>query len=186
MVNLTIIDVATCVGSDVLLGRPMGNSHFPKLLAKILALEPDSIACLDFKGITNITASYIAATIVRLLRMIAAETLDRNIILTGVHPDYEGEIGYVLETEGTPALYWNGRDLSVIGPLDDAYATTYAAVKQRGRVTARELHDVSAENIGQTGWIKRLTTLYALGLIRRKKIGREFAYESMNLEASHG
>lgn len=165
----------------------MGTAHFPVLLGRILQLDPHTVAYLDFSGVSNVTASYIAATIVRLLRMIATETLDRYIVLGGVHPDYEDEIAYVLNTERLPALYRTGIGMvSVLGPLDDAYAQTYTAVKERGRVTAKELHDASKEDIGQTGWIKRLTTLQTLGLIRRKKIGREFAYEPIILEASLG
>src|ERR1017187_511756 len=74
MVNEQRIDIAACVGTDALLGKIMGDSHFPLLLGAILKNPPGSVIYLDFSRITNITASYIAATIGRLLRMIPSES----------------------------------------------------------------------------------------------------------------
>jgi hypothetical protein len=181
------IDVAACVGTDALLGSPMGEAHFPLLLGAILRYPEDSVVYLDFRGITNITASYIAATIVRLLRMLAAGSLDRYLIIGGVHEDYEREIAYVLNRENTPILLRTTTgEQRVLGALDNAYATTLNAVTTRGTVTARELLAASKEHIGQTGWIKRLTTLHTLGLVRRTKTGREYAYQPITMEEPHG
>jgi hypothetical protein len=181
------IDVGACVGTGALLGSPMGEAHFPVLLGAILRYPDETIITLDFRGITNITASYVAATLVRLLRMTAARSLNRYLILDGVHEDYEREIAYVLNHENTPVLVrTNSGEQRVLGPLDSAYATTLQAVTERGKVTARELQAASKENIGQTGWIKRLTTLQNLGLVRRTKTGREYAYEPITMKESHG
>ena len=183
MVNEALIDVAACVGTDALLGSPMGEEHFPLLLAAILRYPPTSVVYLSFRGITNITASYIATTIVRLLRMIPAGSLDRYLIIGDVNEDYEREIAYVLNHENIPILLrpMTG-ELRVIGPLDNAYATTLKAVTTRGTVTARELQAASKETIGQTGWVKRLTTLHTLGLVKRTKTGREYAYQPIITE----
>ncbi len=173
----TRIDVAECVGVDALLGKRMGEAHFPLLLAAILRAGPDSVVYLDFGGISNITASYIATTIVRLLRMIASGTLDRHLVIAGVHQDYQDEISYVLEQEHTPVfLRSHTGELRLLGPLDNAYAVTLRAVIERGRVTARELQAAATSRIGQTGWVKRLTTLHDLGLVKRTKVGREHVY----------
>jgi len=184
MVNTRVqIDIANCVGTDALLGRRMGDSHFPLLLGAILKADPGRVAYLDFTGITNITASYIAATIVRLLRMIAGASLDRYIIIGGISQDYQDEVAYVLEHENTPVLLHTSTDeIRVLGPLDYVYAQTLNAVVARGRVTAKELRTAAEETIGQTGWIKRLTTLYTLGLLVRRKNGREYAYEPITME----
>ncbi|MCZ2154823.1 MAG: hypothetical protein LC114_13125 [Bryobacterales bacterium] len=177
------IEIAAAVGTDALLGSPMGEDHFPVLLGAILRCPKESIVYLDFTGITNITASYIAVTLVRLLRMIAAGSLDRYLIIGGVQEDYEREIAYVLHHENTPVLLRTTTDEQrVLGPLDNAYATTLQAVTNRGKVTARELQAASKEQIGQTGWIKRLTTLQTLGLVKRTKTGREYAYEPVTME----
>src|ERR1017187_9287747 len=104
MVNEQRIDIAACVGTDALLGKIMGDSHFPLLLGAILKNPPGSVIYLDFSRITNITASYIAATIGRLLRMIPSGSLDRFIVIGGISQDYQDEIAYVLEHEHTPIL----------------------------------------------------------------------------------
>lgn len=181
------IDIAACLGTDALLGSPMGEAHFPLLLGAILRYPVETVVCLDFCGITNVTASYVAATIVRLLRMFAAGSLDRYLIISGVHEDYEREIDYVLKHENTPILLRNKTgEQRVLGPLDKSYATTLQAVTTRENVTARELQAASKETIGQTGWIKRLTTLHTLGLVKRTKTGREYAYQPITTEKPHG
>ncbi len=178
------LDVAALVGTDALLGKLMGQAHFPLLLGAILRTTPGTIVYLDFTGITNVTASYVAATIVQLLRLIATGSLDRHLIIGGIHEDYQTEIEYVLNHEHTPILVRTTTGaLCVLGPLDTPYARTLDAVTQRGRVTAKELqHAATKERIGQTGWIKRLTTLHAQGLVQRTKIGREYAYEPITME----
>jgi hypothetical protein len=183
MVNEQRIDIAACVGTDALLGKIMGDSHFPLLLGAILKNPPGSVIYLDFSRITNITASYIAATIGRLLRMIPSGSLDRFIVIGGISQDYQDEIAYVLEHEHTPILqHTTDGKLRILGPLDNAYAQTLQAVTARGRVTAKELQATTNEKIGHTGWIKRLTTLHLLGLVKRNKTGREYAYEPITME----
>ena len=188
MVNIqNRIDLAACLGTDALLGSPMGEAHFPTLLGAILRYAPASVVALDFSSITTMTASYIAATIVRLLKMIPAGSLDRHLVITGVTEADEREIAYVLNHEGTPVILrtTNG-EYRVIGPLDHTYTTTLQSVTTRGNVTARDLQATSKETIGQTGWIKRLTTLHTLGLLKRTKNGREYAYQPITMEEQHG
>jgi hypothetical protein len=183
----TTLTLVTCVGAETLLGRPMGEAHLPQLLSAILRAAPDDVIYLDFSGITNITASYIAAAIVPLLRMVAAGSLGRYLIIGGLDAHCEEELAYVLKHEHTPVLQrTSDGSFRVLGPLDDAYAQTLDAVIKRGRVTARELHKATTSTIGQTGWIKRLTTLHDLGLVKKAKVGREFAYDSLSMEGSHG
>lgn len=181
------IKLTSCVGVQTLLGRQMGEAHLPQLLSAILRVEPGEVIYLDFGGITNITASYIAAVIVPLLRMVAAGSLGRYLIIGGLDTHCEEELAYVLKHEHTPVLQRtsDGR-FRVLGPLDQAYAQTLDAVIRRGRVTARELHKATRSTIGQTGWIKRLTTLHDLGLVKKAKVGREFAYHSLSTEGSNG
>jgi len=181
------IDIAACVGTDTLLGKTMGDAHFPHLLAAILKSPPGSLVYLDFADITNITASYIAATLVRLLHMLASGSLDRHLVIGGVSGEYEDEITYVLEHEHTPILAdTNNGNLRVLGPLDEAYVQTLEAVTARGRVTAKDLQSTTRARIGQTAWIKRLTTLYTLGLVKRTKSGREYTYEPITVKEFYG
>lgn len=188
MVNVSNrIDLAACLGTDALLGSPMGEVHFPLLLGAILRYPAASVVVLDFSGITNMTASYLAATLVRLLRMIPSGSLDRYVVITGISDADEREIAYVLNHEGTPVILRSIQgEHRIIGPLDNAYVTTLHAVMTSGSVTARGLQATSNETIGQTGWIKRLTTLHTLGLVKRTRTGREYAYHPITTEELHG
>jgi hypothetical protein len=187
MVNKTHrIEIAVLTGTDVLLGRPLGERHMPLLLAGILQFPTDTVIWLDFQGIENITASWVAATIVPLLRMRAADSLGRYLVLTNLAADLIEEVAYVLDHENTPALLHNaGAAPVVLGPLDPAYAQTLDRVHAQGHATAKTLLEKSDGSIGQTAWIKRLTTLNALGLICKKKVGREYKYEPL-VEVPHG
>jgi hypothetical protein len=187
MVNDTNrIDIAELVETDALLGRSQGELHLPLLFASILRQPTDAVVWLDFQGIENITASWVAATIVPLLRMRSAGSLGRYLLLNNLTPDLIEEVAYVLNHENTPALLLNpGREPVVLGPLDPAYAQTLERIHAQGHTTAKTLLEMSDERIGQTGWIKRLTTLNVLGLIRKNKVGREHTYEPL-VEVTHG
>ncbi|HEX3822656.1 MAG TPA: hypothetical protein VHW45_20155 [Candidatus Sulfotelmatobacter sp.] len=176
------LDVASIVGTDTLLGKIMGQSHFPTLLGAILQTSQDTIVYLDFGGIINITASYIAATIVQLLRLVASGSLGRYLVIGGIHQDLQDEIEYVLAKEGTPILVRTAQGISVAGPLDKSYARTLAAVAEHRTATAKELKQRSSESLGLTGWIKRLTTLHKHGLLARTRNGREYTYETITLK----
>ena len=175
------------VGTDTLLGSPMGEAHFPLLLGAILRRPKESIVYLDFTRHHEHHRKLHRRTIVRLLRMIASGSLDRYLVIGGVHEDYEREIAYVLNHEHTPILLRTTTgEQRVLGPLDNAYAHHPPGRHQHAAsVTARELQAASKEQIGQTGWIKRLTTLHTLGLVKRTKTGREYAYEPITMEKRH-
>lgn len=186
VIEPTRIDVAALVGTDVLLGRPLGEAHLPVLLSAVLRCPISAVVCLDFRGVQNITASWTAATIVPLLRMRTSGSLAQYLLLSNLASDLIDEVAYVLTHEGTPAILSNeSSNLVVLGPLDPAYARTLDRVHREGKVTAKGLLSASSDEIGQTAWIKRLSTLNAIGLIRKQKVGREYTYEPL-LEGTHG
>lgn len=178
MVNeITRLVVRDRVVSVALHGKHLGDTHFPILLGAILDAAPDTTVILDFSGIESVTASYVAATIVRLLRMQASGSLERYLSVEHLAASLRDELEYVLRHEKSYLLVLNADGTQqVIGDLDTAYVVTFREVQARGIVTARELQTASEEDIGHTGWTKRLATLHTLGLVRRQKNSREFAY----------
>ncbi len=186
MNKANLIDIVALVKTDALIGRSLGEAHLPILLAGILRFPADAVVWLAFRGAENITASWIAATLVPLLRMRSAGSFDRYLLLTNLTPELAEEITYVLNHENTPALLLNPGSVPVVlGRLDPAYAQTLERIHEQGQVTARTLLSTGDESIGHTAWIKRLTTLNVLGLIRKNKVGREYTYQPL-VEVTHG
>ena len=182
------IDVAACVGTQSLLGSILGEAHLPQLMSAVLQAKPGEVVFFDFSAVQVMTASYIAAAILPILRMVTAGSLGRFLVFGNLAQMPLEELALVLGHEKLPILVGTpGAVAQVLGPLDQAYSETFKEVTSRGTVTARELLEGSlSPSIGLTGWIKRLATLHALGLIQRTKSGREFEYEPVVLEVDHG
>jgi len=190
MVNIFLqtIDVSACVGTESLLGSTLGEAHLPQLMAAVFRAKPGEVVFFDFTAVQVMTASYVAAAVLPILRMVTAGSLGRFLVFGNFQQMPLEELALVLGHEKLPILVGApGSDLTVLGPLDQAYRETFQEVMRRGSVTARDLLEGSlSPSIGLTGWIKRLTTLHALGLIQRTKLGREFEYEPVVLEVDHG
>lgn len=180
------IDIELLVGTETLLGRRQGELHLPALLTSVLRNPVGVVVHLDFHDIQNITASWIAAAVVPLLKMRSSGSLGQYLLLTRIAPDLTDEFEYVLSHENTPAILSDDEGkLVVLGALDPVYAKTLEQVLKYGRVTAKGLLSSNKDQIGLTAWIKRLSTLNAIGLIRKEKAGREYFYEPL-LEVKNG
>jgi hypothetical protein len=175
------IDVAAVAGTDFLSGRELGKAHLPKFIAATLSGPDDETVLWDWSRIDNVTASYIAATFVPLIRMVTAGKLNRYFLFSRMNRHCLDEFTYVLEAEKLPALVTGDRKLgalSPIGHLDAVHRDTLAEVIRRGNISARGLQSQHpSKPIKRTAWIKRLTTLYEMRLLKRRREGREYVYE---------
>jgi hypothetical protein len=180
---MNIIDVAAVAETDFLSGRELGKAHLPKFIASALNVPEDETVLWDWSGIDNATASYIAAAFVPLLRMVSAGKLKRYFVFYRLNPHCLEELAYVLEAEKLSVLVTKDKkamNLEIVGYLDPVHRQTLDTVFRRGSISAKDLQDkFGTTPIKRTAWIKRLTTLYEMGLLKRRKDGREYIYEGV-------
>jgi hypothetical protein len=186
---MTVIRVRDITGSNTLAGKSGGLRDFPKFVAAIEAVREASTVFLDWSDVELATASYFGATLVPLLRMTIAGDLDRYLIVGGLNQTCLDELKLVLEHLGLVVLLGDlsrksaVRSVSVLGKLDTSYAEAFAAVQKAHGASAAELHarqGRTGTRIGRTGWIKRLTNLHRLRLVKKQRSGREYVFQSIS------
>ncbi len=189
---MTRIKIREVTGQDILAGKSDGLRDYPKIMSAVEETTSGDTVVLDWSGVEIATASYFGATFVPLLRMAMAGQLDRYFIVTGLNRTCLDELKLVLELQGLVALTgeWkeNGiRNAEVLGRLDPAYADTLNAVQRAQAASATELFKKHTRTpIGKTGWINRLSNLHRLRLVRKERVGREYVFQALAKERSHG
>ena len=168
------ISLKVITKTDALVGRELAKEHFSILAA----------AGMSGDAIDIVSASYVAGAIVPLIRQSGSGKSERYLIFAGLNNHCLEELEFVLKAEKVAVLVVRSVDnigaATVIGYLDPVYGDTLTEILKRRRVSASVLYEAQGKKgtIGLTGWIKRLTTLNELGLVRRKKVGREYIYEA--------
>ncbi len=178
------VDLEALLKTDALVGRELARQHLPILVSNALASQNLETILWDWSRIDVVTASYLAGTFVPLIRMATSGKLKLYSMFVGLNKQCEEELDFVLSAEKLAALVAPSPShldsVAVVGHLDAAYRQALGEVLKRRRASARALHQrhASKARIGQTAWVKRLTTLESLGLVRRRRVGREYVYEA--------
>jgi hypothetical protein len=178
------INLKAIAKTDELVGQALAKEHFPVLAAAGMSGAPGDTILWDWSSIDIVTASYVAGAVVPLIRQSGSGKSERYLIFAGLNKHCLEELEFVLKAEKVAVLVAlsvkNIQSATVIGYLDPVYGDTLAEILKRRSVSASVLHEAQGTNgtIGLTGWIKRLTTLNELGLVRRRKVGREYIYEA--------
>jgi hypothetical protein len=190
------IKVREVTGSNTLAGRSAGLRDLPKLLAAVRRTPDGGTIVLDWGDIEIATASYLGSTFLALLRMSISGDLDRYFIVAGMNASCLDELCLVLELQGHAVLVGEVgrggkiRDLHIVGKIDAAQVSTFAEVAKSDALTASELYErnrsAAQPGIGKTGWINRLNGLYRERLVRRARVGREFAFQVPEKELRDG
>jgi len=189
---MTRIRIREVTGQDILAGKSHGLRDYPKLLSAIEGTGAGDIVVLDWSDIELATASYFGATFVPLLRLAIEGQLDRYFVLTGLNQTSLDELKLVLENQGLVTLIGDWKEDGVhnagaLGRLDPPYAETLQAVQRVEAASATELFKKHTRTrIGKTGWINRLSNLHRLRLVRKQRVGREYVFQALSKERSHG
>jgi hypothetical protein len=193
---MRIIDVQRMAGRDMLVGRGEGRSDLPKFLDATFGAAGGETILWDWSGVRVATASYFAAALVPVLKTLSSSGQDIYFVLCGLKVNCEEELDFVLKAEGLAALVADkverGQVVSAhaIGKLEPAHAETLGKVMRRAGLTAKDLVNGSRRagrpKIGTTAWINRLVSLHKLGLVRRKRVGKEFIYAVPYMEVPDG
>jgi hypothetical protein len=178
------INLKAIAKTDELVGQALAKEHFSVLAAAGMSGVPGDTILWDWSGIDIVSASYVAGAVVPLIRQSGSGKSERYLIFGGLNKHCLEELEFVLKAEKVAVLVApsvnNVQSATVVGYLDPAYGETLAEILKRRSVSASVLHEAQGKKgtIGLTAWIKRLTTLNELGLVRRKKVGREYIYEA--------
>lgn len=164
-------------------GKIDGRQHFGLLCAALGEEKPGSVVVLDFAGVEDVSASWIAAALLPLLVWSATPEIDLYPVLAGVlggEKKWEDEFELVANRAGVnflavvPGAAGRGQ---VLGDLDPILVNTLRAVQKHREVTGASLKRlIPGENIGATAWSNRLKDLHTNRLVRRTTRGREQLY----------
>lgn len=179
------ISIRELVGSDTLAGKSHGLRDFSTLLSETDSMADGSTIVLDWKGIEIATASYFGATVIALLRLSVAGTIEKYFVNCNLNRTCLDELKLALEVQGLVSLIGDLtaggaiKNVQILGILDSAYAETFKAVQLVSKASAAQLVSKHKSEIGRTGWINRLTTLHRLRLVKKEKVGREFIFRAV-------
>ncbi|MFO0575489.1 MAG: hypothetical protein U1A78_15960 [Polyangia bacterium] len=195
--------IGAAQGEEML--RPLLHSLTSR--AEDLAAHSGELVILDFTGIEAATASFIKATVVRLLKLSqqaadeapadekAAEGPLLNIYpcVHGLATEVREELSEVLVSQRLvclEAMAWNPTQATaatLYGPLEVSLWNTLQKLTGTVGSTASQLHaNHPEENINVTAWNNRLADLFRLRLVRRVRQGRPWLYSSIAGEVRRG
>src|SRR5262245_48554543 len=164
-------------------GKIDGRKHFGFLCAALSGAQRGSVVRLDFGGVEDVSASWIAAALLPLLDWSAAPANDLYPVLAGVQrteKKWEDELELVA-TRGNAVFLiadpmvpaWG----HFVGDLDPILTDTLRLVQKHREVTGAGLKRlVPSKKIGATAWSNRLRDLHTKRLVRRWVRGREAVY----------
>ncbi|WP_434387423.1 hypothetical protein [Melittangium boletus] len=188
-----------------LFGATKGQEHFAPLLAELRDVSSGEVVIYDFTGIEHATASYVRATVLRLLKAsyraaedagtsatsgMDSDVLDVFPLVAGLSADVAEELQTVLESQGIAcfeATKWSAAGVvqgRVRGVLEGVLRDTLVRVAAARQVTASMLAEREPPNV--TGWNNRLAELYRMRLVKRVKDGRQWIYSAVCSEVIFG
>jgi hypothetical protein len=193
------------------LGASLGERHFTAVRDRVEQTQrDDDLVMLDFRGVPTTNASYLKASVFRLLLCgRVAATSDSVLLESGIFPlpvypvlanldnDVLTEVSEFFASRSTPILIANLRagvsapthlkQATLEGWIDPSLRETLDLAQQATQVSAPELHQrMPAKGISVTAWNNRLNELWALRLLRRRRAGRRWQYEPIAKRITYG
>lgn len=185
--------------SPHLAGATLGEKHLSPLLRQLESASEvaGETVIFDMEGVETVTASYLKASFLRLLRHagVVSEGLPKNLdddaeaqldifpVIAGLSEDVREELDEVLTPRKLSCLeaveFEPGRVIraQLHGVRDGVVAATLEGLTRERQATATQLYERYGHNINITGWNNRLFDLYQLRLARRSKRDRQWIYE---------
>jgi hypothetical protein len=177
------IQILPILGSP-LRGKIDGRRNFGQLCASLGAFPRGSVVFLDFAGVEDLSASWVAAGILPLVSWSAMPEMDVYPVLANVlgnDKKWEDEFELVATRVGAVFLATGQHSqATILGDLDPILITTLRAVQNHEEVTGAGLKRLfPQEEIGATAWSNRLKDLHTKRLVRRFARGREQVYSAV-------
>lgn len=189
---------------EFLLGSVEALSDIQPLLSLSLTVgSPEIIVDFDFSGVIQTNGSYLRGTFFWSFscgREAAASSIRQSPasdpfsvrpypiypVLTNCNDAVLEEIGEFLNQRAIPAIVvLRGKlpeihEAMILGALDQNLSTTLRLLAELGESTAGDLSAHSNEKITVNAWSNRLSDLFALRLVRRRREGKFWFYKSIS------
>ena len=184
-------------------GATLAQQHSRKIVEQLSgAPTHPSLVMLNFENATSVTASYLRGTLLWTILCGQAE-VEKRVSAGGVEPGTIRPIplfASVMNCSGEIASdihdFFSGRGLPILqvlkmspagpcssrllGQLDPLLFRTLQQVADRPEITAAELSQNSREKITINGWSNRLSDLYRLRLLTRRREGKFWKYSAIS------
>ncbi len=176
------------IGKKEMAGRSCG-ARLRGMVEKILREGDASCLVIDFSGMGSIDFSWADEVVAKLVsRLWSNEYGEKYLVLKGLNPSQEENIGVALERKKLAVLTTGPGGWRIIGSLNNYLAQTLTQVMNARRLTLKELSE--KEKIGMNTSGTRLLNLYKKRLVLRAEgtnglngepahRGRQYVYQSL-------
>ncbi len=175
-------------GKKEMAGRSRG-ARLRETIEKILREGDEPCLVIDFSGMGSIDFSWADEVVAKMVsRLWGDEYGEKFLVLKGLNPSQEENIGVALERKKLAVLTTGPGGWRIIGSLNNYLVQTLNQVMNTSRLTLRELSE--KEKIGMNTSGTRLLNLYRKRLVLRIEgvndsnkdathRGRQYVYQSL-------
>jgi len=175
-------------GKKEMAGRSRG-ARLRETIEKILREGDEPCLVIDFSGMGSIDFSWADEVVAKMVsRLWGDEYGEKYLVLKGLNPSQEENIGVALERKKLAVLTTGSGGWRIIGSLNNYLVQTLNRVMNTRRLTLRELSE--KEKIGMNTSGTRLLNLYKKRLVLRMEggnasnkntthRGRQYVYQSL-------
>lgn len=165
-------------GKKEMAGRSRG-ARLRETIEKILREGDEPCLVIDFSGMGSIDFSWADEVVAKMVsRLWGDEYGEKFLVLKGLNPSQEENIGVALERKKLAVLTTGPGGWRIIGSLNNYLVQTLNQVMNTSRLTLRELSE--KEKIGMNTSGTRLLNLY-----RKRLVLRIEGVNDSNREATH-
>ncbi|MBS3918983.1 MAG: STAS-like domain-containing protein [Deltaproteobacteria bacterium] len=165
-------------GKKEMAGRSRG-ARLRETIEKILREGGEPCLVIDFSGMGSIDFSWADEVVAKMVsRLWGGEYGEKFLVLKGLNPSQEENIGVALERKKLAVLITGPGGWRIIGSLNNYLTQTLNRVMNTRRLTLRELSE--KEKIGMNTSGTRLLNLYKKRLVLRMEGGND-----SNKDATH-
>lgn len=197
-----------CGESGSALGAALGEVHFGKIVEAVkTGSQEGELVWLNFDGVDATNGSYLKSVVLRLLlcgRLTVAPTalhfapdlppLDIFPLVVNPSDAVRQELVEFLSSRNLPLAVAGALEstntvavATIEGGLEPVLRQTLSRVVAAGEASAPTLHaEHPKEGVAVTAWNNRLTELCALRLLRRRRLGRSWLYQSIANKIHYG
>ncbi len=165
-------------GTKEMTGRTRG-ARLRETIEKILREGEEPCLVIDFSGMGSIDFSWADEVVAKIVsRLWSNEYGEKFLVLKGLNPSQEENIGVALERKRLAILTIGPGGWRVIGSLNNYLIQTLKEVMKQKRLTLRQLSE--KEKIGMNTSGTRLLNLYKKRLVLRIERGDDLKRETLH------